>query len=83
MLAAIVHVADAIVHALDLAGDADEVVPPLSGQAWDAMKLNEEAYLHLFQETEQQFEEMSAILDGRRQGGPEQPGTRCRVVPQA
>lgn len=64
MLAAIVHVADAIVHALDLAGDADEVVPPLSGQAWDAMKLNEEAYLHLFQETEQQFEEMSAILAG-------------------
>lgn len=62
MLAAIVHVADAIVHALDLVGDADEVVPPLSGLAWDAMKLNEEAYLHLFQETEQQFKEMSAIL---------------------
>jgi putative nucleotidyltransferase with HDIG domain len=53
-LAAIVHVADAIVHALDLAGDADEVVPRISSVAWDAMGLNEEAYLHLYLETEQQ-----------------------------
>lgn len=61
-LAAIVHVADAIVHALDLAGDEDELVPPVSAVAWNAMGLNEEAYLHLFRETEQQFEEMSAIM---------------------
>lgn len=61
-LAAIVHVADAIVHALDLAGDPDELVPPVSTVAWNAMGLNEEAYLHLFRETEQQAEEMSAIL---------------------
>lgn len=61
-LAAIVHVADAIVHALDLAGNADEQVPPVSSVAWDAMGLNEEAYLHLFRETEQQFEDMSAIM---------------------
>jgi putative nucleotidyltransferase with HDIG domain len=62
LLAAIVHVADAIVHALDLAGDDDELVPPLSTVAWEAMGLNEEAYLHLFRETEQQFGEMSAIM---------------------
>jgi putative nucleotidyltransferase with HDIG domain len=62
LLAAIVHVADAIVHALDLAGDEDELVPPLSTVAWEAMGLNEEAYLHLFRETEQQFGEMSAIM---------------------
>lgn len=62
LLAAIVHVADAIVHALDLAGDEDELVPPLSTVAWEAMGLNEEAYLHLFRETEQQFREMSAIM---------------------
>lgn len=61
-LAAIVHVADAIVHALDIAGDADEQVPAVSAVAWDAMGLTEEAYLHLFRETELQFEEMSAIL---------------------
>ena len=62
LLAAIVHVADAIVHALDLAGDENELVPPLSTVAWEAMGLNEEAYLHLFRETEQQFGEMSAIM---------------------
>jgi len=61
-LAAIVHVANAIVHALDLAGEDDELVPRVSSVAWDAMGLNEEAYLHLFRETEVQFGEMSTIL---------------------
>jgi len=61
-LAAIVHVADAIVHALDIAGEPEEVVPRVSDVAWDAMGLNEEAYLHLFHETEQQVGEMSVIL---------------------
>jgi putative nucleotidyltransferase with HDIG domain len=61
-LAAIVHVANAVVHALDLAGEEDELVPSLSSVAWDAMGLNEDAYMDLFRETEQQLEEMSAIL---------------------
>jgi putative nucleotidyltransferase with HDIG domain len=61
-LATIVHVANAIVHALDLAGEDDELVPRVSSVAWDAMGLNEEAYLHLFRETELQFGEMSTIL---------------------
>lgn len=61
-LAAIVHVANAIVHALDLAGEEHELVPRVSSVAWDAMGLNEEAYLHLFRETELQFGEMSTIL---------------------
>jgi len=63
-LAAIVHVADAIVHGLDLAGDEHELVPRVSGVAWDAMRLSEEAYLHLFRETEEQLGEMAAILMG-------------------
>jgi putative nucleotidyltransferase with HDIG domain len=61
-LAAIVHVADAIVHALDIAGEPDEVVPRISNVAWDAMGLSEDAYLDLFHETELQFGEMTAIL---------------------
>lgn len=61
-LAAIVHVADAIVHALDIAGEPDEMAPRVSNVAWDAMGLNEEAYLDLFHETELQFGEMTAIL---------------------
>jgi putative nucleotidyltransferase with HDIG domain len=61
-LAAIVHVANAIVHALDIAGEDDERAPRIVSIAWDAMGLNEEAYLHLFRETEVQFAEMSAVL---------------------
>lgn len=61
-LASIVHVADAIVHALDVANEEHDVVPRLSSVAWDAMGLSEEAYLHLFRETETQFGEMAAIL---------------------
>jgi putative nucleotidyltransferase with HDIG domain len=61
-LAAIVHVANAVVHALDLTGEEEELVPALSSVAWDAMGLNEDAYMDLFRETEQQLEEMSAIL---------------------
>lgn len=61
-LAAIVHIANAIVHALDIAGEENERVPRIAGIAWDAMGLSEEAYLHLFRETEVQFMEMSAVL---------------------
>ncbi|MEO7497112.1 MAG: HDOD domain-containing protein [Massilia sp.] len=61
-LATIVHVANAIVHALDLAGEEDDLVPALSTVAWTALGLSEEAYLHVFRETEVQFEEVSAVL---------------------
>jgi putative nucleotidyltransferase with HDIG domain len=61
-LATIIHVANAIVHALDLAGEEDDLVPPVSAVAWNALGLNEEAYLHVFRETELQFEEISAVL---------------------
>ncbi len=61
-LATIIHVANAIVHALDIAGEEDDLVPPVSAVAWNALGLNEEAYLHVFRETELQFEEISAVL---------------------
>lgn len=61
-LATIVHVANAIVHALDLARDDNELVPPVSMVAWTALGLSQEAYLHVFRETEMQFEEMSNVL---------------------
>jgi HD-like signal output (HDOD) protein len=61
-LATIVHVAHAVAHALDLAGDAHDVVPTVSSVAWTALGLSEEAWLHVFRETELQFEEMTAIL---------------------
>ncbi|WP_020655659.1 HDOD domain-containing protein [Massilia niastensis] len=61
-LATIVHVADAVAHALDLAGDPDQLAPVVSSVAWTALGLAEEAWLQVFRETELQFEEMTAIL---------------------
>jgi putative nucleotidyltransferase with HDIG domain len=61
-LATIVHVADAIVHALDLAGDENELVPPLAPSAWTALGMDETHWLHVFRETELQFEEIATIL---------------------
>lgn len=64
VLAAIVHVANAIVHALDVAGEEDDLVPVVSSAAWAALGLNEEAYLHVFRETELQLEEITLLLMG-------------------
>jgi putative nucleotidyltransferase with HDIG domain len=61
-LATIIHVADVMVHALDLAQQPDDVVPPLSNVAWHALSLNEQFCLQLFRETELQFEEISQVL---------------------
>jgi putative nucleotidyltransferase with HDIG domain len=63
-LATIIHVANAIVHALDIAREDDDLVPPVSSVAWTALGLNEEAYLHVFRETELQFEEIATVLMG-------------------
>jgi HD-like signal output (HDOD) protein len=64
LLATIVHVADAIAHALDLAGEPDDMTPAVSSAAWAALGLNEEAYLHVFRETELQFNEIALVLMG-------------------
>lgn len=61
-LASIIHVADAIVHALDLAQMPDDLVPPVSTVAWNALGLDEEVYLQLFRETELQYDEISMVL---------------------
>ncbi len=61
-LAAIIHVADAITHALDLSQQKDALVPPISLVAWGAVGLNMENSVHVFRETELQLEEASRIL---------------------
>ena len=61
-LAAIIHVADAVVHALDLAKKPDDMVPSVSPVAWKALNLSNETCLHLFRETELQFEEIAMLL---------------------
>jgi len=64
LLATIVHVANAVVHALDVAHEDDDLVPAVSPAAWTALGLNEEAWLHVFRETELQFGEITLILMG-------------------
>jgi len=61
-LVSLVHVADAIVHALDLALDEEELVPLISTAAWNKLGIGQKTVLQVFEETEQQFEEMCQIL---------------------
>lgn len=61
-VASIIHVANSIVHALDLSESEDDLVPPISQFAWDILGLNEEAYLAIFHETELRFNAMNQIL---------------------
>lgn len=61
-LTGIAHVADAIVHALGLAGDTDEAVPTLVLPVWAACGLGDVACLRVFAHTEAQFEAVCEAL---------------------
>ena len=61
-LAAIIHVADAITHALDLSKNEETLVPPISLIAWGAVGLTMENSGAVFRETELQLEDASRIL---------------------
>ena len=61
-LTGIAHVADAIAHALGLAGDADEAVPTLVLPVWAACQLDDAACMRLFAHTEAQFETVCEAL---------------------
>jgi len=61
-LTGIAHVADAIAHALGLAGDADEAVPTLLLPVWAACRLDDAACMRLLARTEAQFETVCEAL---------------------
>jgi putative nucleotidyltransferase with HDIG domain len=61
-IASLIHVANAIVHALDLAGDEDDMVPPVSMTAWCDVGLDGEVFHQIFRETELEFEKITSIL---------------------
>ncbi len=61
-LASIVHIANAITHALDMSGVEDDLVPPVSPASWKGLGLSEEIYQQVFIETERQFDEVSRVL---------------------
>lgn len=61
-LAACVHVADALAHALDLAGLAHEFVPTIDPVAWQRVGLTEAALQSLIDETETGVRSLYAAL---------------------
>jgi putative nucleotidyltransferase with HDIG domain len=58
----VVHAANAIVHALDLVGQQDELVPAISQAAWDSLRIDAAGLQQVFTETESEFEEACQIL---------------------
>ena len=52
-VADVTHVADAMVHALDLAGDVHEAVPEVDPLAWQRLGLTPDQVLHVLQRTEE------------------------------
>ncbi len=61
-LADIVHVADAMAHALDLAGDPQEMVPVIDIAAWDRLALAPRAVLQVFHDTESGVAELCLAM---------------------
>lgn len=61
-LTGIAHVADAIAHALGLAGDVDESVPTLLLPVWGASGLDDRACMRVFAQAEAQFETVCEAL---------------------
>ena len=58
----IIHIADAISHALDLAGVEDDLVPPILEDAWSQLDLGEREWQQIMHEVEDQFEEICQAL---------------------
>ncbi len=58
----VVHVADNIVHAMDLSRQDGDMVPPLCMAAWSRLGLSESVYTQVFRATEAQYESVCHIL---------------------
>lgn len=61
-MAALIQVADAIAHALDLCEDGDEAVPLLDPQVWQALKIDRDMLQPVFRDIDRQFEEACQIM---------------------
>jgi putative nucleotidyltransferase with HDIG domain len=61
-LADMVHVADAMAHALDLADNPDELVPAVDPEAWNRLALNVPAMLKILRDTETGVTELCQAL---------------------
>jgi len=57
-----VHLADCIVHALDLSDDPSDLVYPVSEAVWRKFNLADDVLAKIYRQTEAQFDEASKIL---------------------
>jgi len=62
-LPCVVHVADAIVHGLDLAGAENDMVPALSERAWSSLGPERPLLHQVFRNTEAAFEQTCQALN--------------------
>lgn len=60
----VVHVANVIAHALDLAHEPESLVPPLEGVAWQRLGLATTRLKHLLGDIEREHESYCALLAG-------------------
>jgi putative nucleotidyltransferase with HDIG domain len=58
----VVHIADAIVHALDLGGYEHDLVPPMNESVWSRLNLGPDTLRIVFRQTETEFEEACQIF---------------------
>jgi len=58
----VVHISDAIAHALDVAGDPNEMVPPLDPTAWNRAGLTEGQVLMILEGTETEVDGLCEAL---------------------
>jgi putative nucleotidyltransferase with HDIG domain len=58
----VVHVANVIVHGLDLAADEDDQVPPIVQGAWDSLRLDHAVLRAVFADTEAEFADACQVL---------------------
>ena len=58
----VVHVANAIVHALDLAGQDDDCVPAIVQAAWDSLRIDRAGLRRVFADTEAEFDNACQTL---------------------
>ena len=61
-MADVVHVADVMAHALDLAGDAEALVPTPDAVAWQRLALGEKALRLVLDQAERHFNGFANLL---------------------
>lgn len=59
---AVVHIADAVAHALDLSWQEHDLVPAITDAAWNSMALEPGTFRRICREVETEFEEACQIL---------------------